>query len=121
MAVTAGAGTAEGDGGFADEASGGAAGRVEASVVARLFADGAGSAARSLTSSVAGGAKPAFGSGGAKATSAPVSFAGAGCLSNGESVLTATITTTAAMSPTRATIPFEAKSPLRSTPRSPLR
>jgi hypothetical protein len=32
-------------------------------------------------------------------------------LSNGESVLTATITATAAMSPTRATIPFEANLP----------
>jgi hypothetical protein len=111
MAVTAGAGAADGDAGCAAEASGRGEGRAEASVVARLFADSAGSAARSLTSSVAGGAKAAPGSGGAKATSAPVSFAGAGCLSSGESVLTATITATAPMSPTRATIPFEANAP----------
>ncbi len=113
MAVTAGAGVAEGDGeaGAADDASGAAAGRAEASVVTRLFGDGAGSTARSPTSSVAGGVKPAFGSGGAKATIAPVSVAGGGCLSNGESVLTATITATAAMSPPRATIPFEANLP----------
>jgi hypothetical protein len=113
MAATAGAGVAEVDGeaGAADDASGAAAGRADASVVTRLFTEGAGSAARSPTSSVAGGAKPPFGSGGAKATIAPVSVAGAGCLSNGESVLTATITATAAMSPPRATIPFEANLP----------